>query len=139
MLGRDDAHVMLSNEVTSSRRPYFIVPMMTWASHSCGKYDVSLHQILILQKLHGRSNDERSNLRLQPEEHVRLRTRYKEAHDKVKAKTKYSSWVPNVAGMPRPSPLSQSGGTLRRVGCGFLYGDAGIGSPEETFREIWIE
>ncbi|KAF3032447.1 hypothetical protein E8E12_000072 [Didymella heteroderae] len=117
----------------------FLVPMMTWATRASSKlkgYEPHLHQVLVLQFVHSEPHNERNPLRFTEEPDTRTRTKYKERQDKAKAKAE--SWMPNVAGVPRPPPHWKHAGTFRRVGCGFVNAEAGLGTGADEFCEISI-
>lgn len=117
----------------------FLVPVMTWATRASSKikgYEPHIHQALILQFVHPEPYDERNPLRFTEEPESRTRARYREKQDRAKAKAE--SWMPNVAGIPRPQPHWKHAGTFRRVGCGFVSAEAGLGTAQDMFREISI-
>lgn len=112
---------------------------MTWATRASSKlkgYKSHLHQVLMLQFVDPEPYNERNPLRFTEDPDTRTRTRYREKQDK--AKTKAESWMPNVAGVARPPPNWNHAGTFRRIGCGFVNAEAGLGTVQDMFREISI-
>lgn len=51
---------------------------------------------------------------------------------------KAEGWMPNIAGFPRPPMNWEQAGTFRRVDCGFVNAEVGLGTAEDVFRGITI-
>lgn len=112
------------------QRHFYLSPIMTWASpgqHRGGhsdqpwdEYEAPLTQVLILEKIRDKATPI-------------------PAPAEAEAKDDGETEAPPVASIPRPPAFWIRGGVFRRAGCGFVYGDAGIGSTGDMFREITIK
>ncbi|KAH6619919.1 heterokaryon incompatibility protein-domain-containing protein [Boeremia exigua] len=133
----DDNALLDASSYQHAEKEFFIVPLMSWVTRSALMNEAPLHQVLILERLHLGRNNEAHSLRLRVDDPRYKRSRWHKPTETADGK-RSATWIPTFAGIPRPTGFQQHAGTFRRIGCGVMYADAGLGAADDDFREITI-